>query len=65
MLISLTLKTMCYVSATNQTPAQAVADIAATDTQVFTVLDALKGYHQCLLDEQSQLFTVFITPLGA
>ena len=48
----------------SQTPAQAVADIAATDAQVFTVLDALKGYHQCPLDESSQLLTTFITPFG-
>ena len=32
----------CYQS---QTPVQATADIAVTDAQVFTVLDALKGYH--------------------
>ena len=29
------------------TPAQAVADIAASDVKYFTVIDALKGYHQC------------------
>jgi len=34
----------------SQTP---VADIAPTDAQVFTTLDALKGYHQCPLDEAS------------
>ena len=32
----------CYQS---QIPAQTVADIAATDTYVSTVLDVLKGYH--------------------
>jgi len=47
-----------------QTPAQAVADIAAADAQVFTILEALKGYHQCLLDETSQLLTTSITPFG-
>ena len=46
------------------TPAQAVADIAACDAKIFTVLDALKGYHQCPLDQESQSFTTFITPFG-
>ena len=41
-----------------------MADIAATDAKIFTVLDALKGYHQCPLDESSQLLTTFITPQG-
>lgn len=46
------------------TPAQAVADIAAENPCVFTKLDALKGYHQCPLEEESQLLTTFITPFG-
>ena len=46
------------------TPAQAVADIAASDAKFFTVIDALKGYHQCPLDQQSQPLTTFITPFG-
>ena len=46
------------------TPAQAVADIATSNAKFFTVLDAVKGYHQCPLDEQSQLLTTFITPFG-
>ena len=46
------------------TPAQAVADIAASEAKVFTVLDALKGYHQYPLDEGSQALTTFITPFG-
>ena len=46
------------------TPAEAVADIAANEAQIFTVLDAKKGYHQCLMDEPSQLLTTFITPFG-
>ena len=46
------------------TPAQAVADIAASDAKYFTVLDAMKGYHQCALDRESQLLTTFITPFG-
>jgi len=48
----------------SSTPAQAVADIAATKAKFFTVLDALKGYHQCPLDPESQLLTTFITPFG-
>ena len=46
------------------TPAEAVADIAASHAQVFTILDALKGYHQCPLDQKSQILTTFITPFG-
>ena len=46
------------------TPAQAVADIAAESAKTFTKLDAMKGYHQCPLDEASQLLTTFITPFG-
>ena len=46
------------------TPAQAVANIAASEAKVFTVLDALKGYHQCPLDDESQNLTTFITPFG-
>ena len=45
------------------TPAQAIADIAASDAKYFTVIDALKGYHQCPLDQQSQPLTTFITPV--
>ena len=46
------------------TPAEAIADIAATNAKYFTVLDAMKGYHQCPLDADSQLLTTFITPFG-
>ena len=46
------------------TPAQAVADIAAENAKIFTKLDAMKGYHQCPLDDSSQDFTTFITPFG-
>ena len=46
------------------TPAQAVAGITAESAKIFTKLDALKGYHQCPLDEDSQLLTTFITPFG-
>jgi len=48
----------------SSTPAQAVADIAATDAKIFMVLDALKVYHQCPIDESSQLLTTFITVFG-
>ena len=43
------------------TPAQAVANIATSDAKIFTVLDTLKGYHQCPV---SQSLTTFITPFG-
>ena len=46
------------------TSSEAVADIAAEDAKFFTVLDAQKAYHQCPLDEASQLLTTFITPFG-
>ncbi len=46
------------------TPAQAVADIVAENARFFTKLDAMKGYHQCPLDEESQDLTTFITPFG-
>ena len=46
------------------TPAEAVADIATSDAKIFTVLDTLKGYHQCPLDQVSQPLTTFITPFG-
>ena len=46
------------------TPAQAVADIASEQAKVFTKIDVRKGYHQCPLDEESQLLTTFITPFG-
>ena len=46
------------------TPAQAIADITAEKAQVFTKLDAMKGYHQCPIDQASQDLTTFITPFG-
>ena len=46
------------------TPAEAVADIAQAKAKRFTVFDALKGYHQVPLDEESQALTTFITPFG-
>jgi hypothetical protein len=36
------------------TPAEAVADITQAKAKFFTVIDVLKGYHQCFLDEESQ-----------
>lgn len=30
----------------------------------FTVVDALKGYHQCAFDEESMALTTFSTPEG-
>ena len=45
-------------------PAEAVADISDRQCTFFTMFDALKGYHQCPLDETSQLLTTFITPFG-
>jgi len=37
------------------TPVKAVADVAAEEAKLFTVLDARKGYtyHHCLLHEKS------------
>ena len=46
------------------TPAQTVADITAENVQIFTKIDAKKGYHQCPLDRDSQDLTTFITPFG-
>ena len=57
----------CYVKREqyqSSTPAQAVADIAAEEAKVFTKLYALKGYHQCPLNEASRIITTFITPFG-
>ena len=49
----------------SENPAQAVTNIVADSEKVFTKLDAMKGYHQCPLDEESQPLTIFITPLGS
>ena len=57
----------CFViheSYQSPTPTEAIADIAASHVQIFTFLDALKGYHQCSLDQESQILTTFITPFG-
>lgn len=47
----------------NPTPFQAVRSIPK-DMQFFTVFDALKGYHQCELEEESIPLTTFSTPYG-
>ena len=46
------------------TPAEAIADISTCQAKFLTVLDAMKGYHQCPLDQESQLLTTFITSFG-
>ena len=46
------------------TPPEAVTDIEQAKTKYFTVLDTLKGYHQCPLDEANQNLTTVITPFG-
>lgn len=38
--------------------------VCANFAKIFTKLDAMKGYHQCPLHEDSQLLTTFITPFG-
>ena len=42
-------------------PAEANANISASQAKLFTVLDAMKGYHQCTLDQESP---TFITSFG-
>ena len=49
---------------TSPTPIDAIADISQQQAKYFTVIDALKGYHQCPLDQHSQLLTTFMTPFG-
>jgi hypothetical protein len=46
------------------TPFQAVWTIP-TGMKFFTVIDALKGYHQVELDEESSAMMTFSTPLAA
>jgi hypothetical protein len=45
------------------TPFQAVRSIPA-GMRFFTVIDALKGYHQVPLDDESATMTTFFTPFG-
>ena len=46
------------------TPFEAVTDIAGKEARYFTVLDAMKLYHQYPLDVDSHTLTTFITPFG-
>ena len=46
------------------TPAELVSQIDLSNCRFFSVMDALKGYHQISNDEQSQPLTTFITPHG-
>jgi len=39
-----------------------VSNIATSEAKIFTVLNALKGYDQCPLDQESQSWTTFIMP---
>ena len=45
-------------------PAEAVAEITASEAKYFTIINAAKGYHQCPSDEASQSFTTFIMLFG-
>ena len=47
----------------NPTPFQSVRSIPQ-GMRFFTVVDALMGYHQCALDEESMALTTFATPEG-
>ena len=47
----------------NPTPFQSVRSIPK-GMKFFTVVDALKGYHQCALDTESMSLTTFATPEG-
>ncbi|PAA68329.1 hypothetical protein BOX15_Mlig030097g1 [Macrostomum lignano] len=49
-----------YVS---QTPFEVVSNIQ-TGAKFFTTVDAIKGYHQIPIDQESQLLTTFITLFG-
>lgn len=48
----------------SQTPLEIVASTDASRAKYFTVVDALKGYHQIPLDKESMPLTTFITPFG-
>jgi hypothetical protein len=47
----------------NPTPFQSVRYIPK-EMKFFTVVDALKGYHQCALDTESIALITFATPEG-
>ena len=46
------------------TPTQEVDDIATNKAKIFSKLDAMKRYHQCPVDTESQLLMTFITSFG-
>ena len=48
----------------SSTSLEEVASIIDSKARWFTVFDATKGYHKCPLHEDSELKTIFITPLG-
>ena len=41
-----------------------LANIEQSKAKYFTMFDALKGYHQCTLDEENEKLTTFIMPFG-
>ena len=45
-------------------PREVVVDITSSSARYFTKFDALSGYHQIPLAEESQKLTTFITPFG-
>ena len=46
-------------------PCRSIADITAAKAKYFTVIDTMKGYHQCPFDSDNQLLTTFITPIDS
>ncbi|PAA65850.1 hypothetical protein BOX15_Mlig025290g1 [Macrostomum lignano] len=48
----------------SQTPLEVVASTDASRAKYFSVVDALKGYHQIPLAKESMHLTTFITPFG-
>ena len=55
---------VCWERYQSPTPAESIADIATANARYFTVMDATNVYHQCPLDSDSQILTMFITPFG-
>ena len=54
-------KLVCREHYPSVTPEGAVADIQQSRAKHFTVFE---GYHECPMDEESQMLTKFITPFG-
>ncbi len=48
----------------SSTPIQEIMTISEGGAKYYTSVDAMKGYHQCELEESSQDLTTFITPFG-